>query len=287
MGKTKIPLPEINANTSKYTGTFSHVPALCITEPFSDKVSVPQSCKGKQFRGGLWHGADSFAHVASDAFRKASNATTALFTVAPSLSSSADVKGKDKYVDNDRYKEKFPDGDFRPKACSKLGFMTSDFAKRELYANTRNTERLRETLRKEDRLMKKVRQDMEARNSSNDSLSAEGGAPEELPQQKLYDVVHRNPATSLKYKRDDRQGIHLYIAQRKSMRGEMKFCSVLSKGADVEVQMQEEGYGSTLKSPTGSKWVQVKLPSGPLLNVLVDDNQKIVAQRVVDEVTTI
>ena len=95
-----------------------------------------------------------------------------------------DVKGKDKYVDNDRYKEKFPDGDFRPKACSKLGehenewgeheqkrkgaeeqamtciagFMTSDFAKRELYANTRNTERLRETLRKEDRLMKKVRQ---------------------------------------------------------------------------------------------------------------------------------
>eukprot|EP00960_Hanusia_phi_P064816 765924-Hanusia_phi.AAC.1 len=129
MGKTKIPLPEVNANTSKYTGTFSHVPALCITEPFSDKVSVPQSCKGKQFRGGLWHGADSSAHIASDAFRKAGNATTALFTVAPSLSSSAgervtsatDVKGKDKYVDNDRYKEKFPDGDFRPKACGKLG----------------------------------------------------------------------------------------------------------------------------------------------------------------------
>eukprot|EP00960_Hanusia_phi_P064817 765924-Hanusia_phi.AAC.2 len=82
-----------------------------------------------------------------------------------------------------------------------------------------------------------------------------------------------------------RQGIHLYIAQRKNMRGENKFCSVLSKGADVDVQMQEDTYAATIKvahsssfllclsslplgpcSPTGPKWVQVKLPSGPLLN---------------------
>jgi len=125
-------------------------------------------------------------------------------------------------------------------------------------------------------------QDMEARNALYATSTTERQV-EDLPQQKLYDVVHRNPATSLKYKRDDRQGIHLYIAQRKNMRGENKFCSVLSKGADVDVQMQEDTYAATIKSPTGPKWVQVKLPSGPLLNVLVDENHKIVTQKVVDD----
>ena len=67
-----------------------------------------------------------------------------------------------------------------------------------------STERLRETIRKEDTLTKnRGRPDEEEVQDASDAslLRASDG----LAPQNLYDVVNRVPDVSLKYRRDDRQ----------------------------------------------------------------------------------
>jgi hypothetical protein len=70
--------------------------------------------------------------------------------------------------------------------------------------NVMSTERLRETVRKEGRLVKK-----HAENSEEEIEEEIDGAwqtaSSTLAPQNLYDVVNRVPDVSLKYRRDDRQ----------------------------------------------------------------------------------
>ena len=74
--------------------------------------------------------------------------------------------------------------------------------------NVMSTERLRETIRKEDTLVKRkarpgAEDDMEEDYMGEDTgMRASSGA---IAQQNLYDVVNRMPDVSFKYRRDDRQ----------------------------------------------------------------------------------
>ena len=134
--------------------------------------------------------------------------------MAPSLFCAADKKGKEPYVDVDRYTQLFPNGDMRPKNCGKLGFMTTSFRAVDKYASTMNTDRLRETLKKESRLLKKTREENEQRLQDSDAgaLGATVSKPDTLAPQKLYDVVHRQQPTSFKHDRDDSQVCRNYPA---------------------------------------------------------------------------
>ena len=85
-------------------------------------------------------GANAQTMYASEATQATvGNTSTSLFKMAPSLFCAADKKGKEPYVDVDRYTTQFPNGDFRPKGCAKRGFGTSDFRAVDKYANTINT----------------------------------------------------------------------------------------------------------------------------------------------------
>jgi hypothetical protein len=74
--------------------------------------------------------------------------------------------------------------------------------------NVMSTERLRETIHKEDTLVKRkarpgAEDDMEEDYMGEETgMRASGGA---IAQQNLYDVVNRMPDVSFKYRRDDRQ----------------------------------------------------------------------------------
>mmetsp|Transcript_60768 Transcript_60768/g.89071 ORF Transcript_60768/g.89071 Transcript_60768/m.89071 type:complete len:294 (+) Transcript_60768:99-980(+) len=282
VGKPKIPLPEINPNTVKYTNTFTHIPALAIVEHYNDKIPVPGSIKGKQFKGGRFHGADEQTRIASEAYTMSGNASTSLFKVAPSLFCAADKKGKEPYVDVDRLSVKFPNGDMRPKNCAKLGFGSTNFRAVDKFANTMNTERMRETLRKEVRLVNKASNENEARSGSTQGMIVPRANT--LAPQKLYDVVHRQQPTSFKHARDDSQMRYVYMNQRQKELGKTphhtfeKLHGLSTKKLHQQTNAFDEPHLET-KEPT---WVQVKLPTGALLNVLVDEQERIVAQNSVE-----
>jgi len=283
MPKTKVPLPEINPGTVKYTATFSHIPALCIIENYNDKIPVPGSTKGKQFKGGRFHGKDDRAKIASEAFAMTGNASTSLFDCAPSLFCNHDGK-KEPYIDKDKMSEKFPNGDFRPKNCKKLGFMSTNFRAVDKYANSVNTERLRETLRKESALAKKVSKEHDERMEGYTSGGVHVPPAETLAPQKLYDVVHRQQPTSFKHARDDSQMRYVYMNQRRKEKGSdphptfEKLHGLTTKALHRQTNSFEEP-ALKEKDPT---WVQVKLPTGAMLNVLVDEQNRIVGRNEVE-----
>jgi len=286
MGKPKVPVPVANPGTVKYTQTFSFYPAMAIGEPFNDKVIVSDLAKGKQMKIGRFHGADAQTMYASEATQATvGNTSTSLFKMAPSLFCAADKKGKEPYVDVDRYTTQFPNGDFRPKGCAKRGFGTSDFRAVDKYANTINTERLRETLKKEQHLVKKIKAENDKRMSEAGIDASQHGmgitTSQALAQQKLFDVVHRQQPTSFKHKRDDSQMRYVYMNQRRKEQGlepHPRFQQL--HGFDTQKLHQENLFAGTSvpvsrKDPT---WVQIKLPTGALVNVLVDENDQIVAR---------
>ena len=279
-------LQVLTRDTCRYTNTFSFYPALAIAEPYNDKVPVPGSTKGKQLKGGRFHGADEHTRLASEAFTMTGNNATSLFKMAPSLFCAADKKGKEPYVDVDRYTQLYPNGDMRPKNCGKLGFMTTSFRAVDKYANTMNTERLRETLRKESNLVKKTREENEKRmqEQGGNTLSEAVPKPETLAPQKLYDVVHRQQPTSFKHKRDDSQMRYVYMNQRKKEKGQEPH-PIFEKLHGVHTQTlhkQTNTFDAPPEQKKEPKWIQVKLPTGGLMNVLVDENDRIVAQKPVD-----
>jgi len=211
--KKNLNLPEENPATKRYTHTFSVPPAICLSEPYNDKDSLKRPAhKGKQFQLGKYHGKDAFTTVASEAFEPGVGyLPSSLFQMMPSLTSAVDMKGKAPFQEVERYKDKFKGGEFRPKGATRLGFMSGDYPKRDEYSNVVSTERLRETIRKEDTLSKKQKHARDGEEGFED----EGMLPEidarrrstlgGVGGQTLFDVVHRVPDVSLKYKRDDRQ----------------------------------------------------------------------------------
>jgi len=275
--------PEANPGTVKYTNTFSFYPALAIGEPYNDKVPVPGTTKGKQLKGGRFHGADEHTRIASEAYTMTGNNATSLFKMAPSLFCAADKKGKEPYVDVDRYTQLFPNGDMRPKNCSKLGFMTTSFRAVDKYASTMNTERLRETLKKENNLTKKTRAENETRMQAQgaDALGEAVSRPEVLAPQKLYDVVHRQQPTSFKHDRDDSQMRYVYMNQRRKEKG-LEPHPIFEKLHGLHTQTlhkQTNTFDAPSEPKKEPKWVQIKLPTGALVNVLVDEHDRIVAQK--------
>jgi len=249
MGKTKLVAPEENPGTKRYTGTFTQPPALCITEPYNDKDSMRRTAHaGKQLNVGFFHGSDAFTDMASHATNNGTGyKPSSMFKMQPSLTSATDMKGKeDKYVEAVKYLDRFPNGDFRPKACAKLGFLTADFAKRDEYSSVISTERLRETLKKETALLKRSRAEEDAR------LAATGTAREILrPEatglegQRLYDVVYRVPNVSYRYKRDDRQSKFFYMEQRKRAQQDAVFT-----GKSLDESKSHIGSALAAMSPT-------------------------------------
>lgn len=283
MGKTKVPLPEINPATVKYTGTFTHIPALAIIETYNDKIPVPGSTKGKQFKGGRFHGKDERAKIASEAYTMTGNASTSLFALAPSLFCAHDGK-KEPFEDVDRYTKKFPNGDFRPKNCAKLGFMSTNWRAVDKYASTMNTERLRETLRKEVRLVKKADKENDARMQEYGGSGTVVPMQETIAPQKLYDVVHRQQPTSFKHARDDSQMRYVYMNQRRKEKGDAPHPTFekLHGLHTINLHKQTNAFEEPPAKEKDPTWVQVKLPTGALMNLLVDEKNTIVGRGNVD-----
>lgn len=292
MGKSKVEIPPTNPGTVKYTNTFSFLPAMGIGEPYNDKIIVAGTAKGKQMKGGRYHGKNEQTKIASEATQKTGNGSTSLFSIEPSLFCTLDKNKKgpaEPYIDNDRYRERFPNGDFRPKNCKKIGFMTADFRAVDKYASTINTDRLRETLKKETNLARKVKRENDQRFGElgleqTVAVQAQGS----LAPQKLYDVVHRQLPTSFKHARDDRQMSYFYMNQRRKELGAEPH-PIFHKLHGLETmklhsQDHVAGAGSrTSFNHKEAQWVQVTLATGAQLNVLVDEHDRIVAQRYVGE----
>lgn len=208
--------------------------------------------------------------------------------MAPSLTSAGDnYKGKAPYLEVQRYKDKYTKNpDVRPKGAKKLGFGSADFPKRDEYSNVMSTERLRETIRKEDTLVKRkarpgAEDDMEEDYMGEDTgMRASSGA---IAQQNLYDVVNRMPDVSFKYRRDDRQGRFFYMHQRLKEAEETTPDRALAdlKGLRHLKWLDQRAAQRTREE--GRAWVQAQLPNGTRLSVLVDRNSnQVLAQKTID-----
>lgn len=139
MPKQEVP-PE-NPGTKKLTGTFSCPPPMCIGEMYMnarDRGGKDARSKGKQIQSGQMVGTVAFpGHFSAPTF----------------LCSD----GKLPYTENIKFKDVFKD---KPEK-KKLGFLTSDFPKREEFSNTMRTEQLRSCLKSETRVMNQAREKLE------------------------------------------------------------------------------------------------------------------------------
>mmetsp|Transcript_10145 Transcript_10145/g.24822 ORF Transcript_10145/g.24822 Transcript_10145/m.24822 type:complete len:283 (-) Transcript_10145:124-972(-) len=261
----KLDAPEENPGTRKLIGVFTAPPPGCIGEPFNDKRIVDPRHKGKGIASGRYR-ADGRTEVCAPG----------TFKLSPFLFANEDMKGKDPYKTNIRYKDVFKDGDRRPKGAPKNGFGSADFPKRDEFSNTIRTEQLREILKKEGRALKT------ANASANERMSTQGksrpvtahpsGGEGNMLKVPLFDVVHRVPEPSFKLRRDDRQGKYFFMAWRERERR-------TNAGEDVAediLRVTSPAGVATSKAPkasTGSVWVSIKLGNGDQMQVMVDEHR--------------
>jgi len=194
------------------------------------------------------------------------------------------MKGKAPFLEVQKYKDKYKL--VRPKGAKVLGFMSADFPKRDEYSNVMSTERLRETIRKEDTITNNSKRSRPDHDDAADygehdaSLRSSGG----LAPQNLYDVVNRVPDVSLKYRRDDRQGRFFYMHQRLKEAQEPTADRALVDLKGVRHLKWLDQREALREKQEGAAWVQAQLPNGTRLNVLVDRSvNQILAQNILDD----
>ena len=92
----KLEAPEENPGTRKLIGVFTAPPPGCIGEPFNDRMIVDPRHKGKGVSSGRYR-ADGRTDVCAPG----------TFKLSPFLFANEDMKGKDPYKTNIRYKDVF------------------------------------------------------------------------------------------------------------------------------------------------------------------------------------
>lgn len=197
-----------------------------------------------------------------------------LFLIQPSTRCN---DGKQPYLENNKYKDIFKD---KPDK-KKLGFLTSDFPKRDEFSNvsqyfpSRNifpltslqmqvmrTEQLRSCLKAETKTTRESEARIERiRLEQGVSMGASTAVlkdPMETQHTFLYDVVNRAVPTSLRLQRDDRQARLFYMEERKRLKQ-------LASTATAEL-------ADTHRTATGwnePKWINISV-NGKLYDVLAD-----------------
>ena len=248
MPKQEVP-PE-NPGTRKLTGTFSYPPPMCIGDMYMnarDRGGKDARSKGKQIQSGQMAGTIAFpGHFSAPTF----------------LCSD----GKLPYTENIKFKDVFKD---KPEK-KKLGFLTSDFPKREEFSNVMRTEQLRACLKSETRVMNQAREKVEKMREEQGVQLNLGSLIErdvmETTQTYLFDVVNRAIPTSLKLHRDDRQSKIFFAEERK------RLAALKSQG-----KLGDSSTGSkiSIKEPA---WVAISV-GGKNLHVLCDANGNVLASK--------
>eukprot|EP00286_Rhodomonas_abbreviata_P014122 CAMPEP_0181338910 /NCGR_PEP_ID=MMETSP1101-20121128/28920_1 /TAXON_ID=46948 /ORGANISM="Rhodomonas abbreviata, Strain Caron Lab Isolate" /LENGTH=258 /DNA_ID=CAMNT_0023449735 /DNA_START=378 /DNA_END=1155 /DNA_ORIENTATION=- len=249
----KIDVPVEEPGTKKLVGVFIIVP----WRANNDKRIVDGRERGKHFSAGSYKTDEKTRLCAPGTFK-----------LLPFL--FADEKKHEPFRENLRYKDIFSKGDPRPRGINgKLGFLSTDFPKRDEYTNTIRTEQLREVLKKEHHMNIHRMRDVDTRlraSGHQRPTSAVQGQGVGLQKMPLYDLVFRLPEQDLKHKRDDRQGRFFFMG----MREKQKAAGAYAPGVWRErVSSQVEGHA----------WVNVGMPSGNVVQVLVDENKKVLAKR--------
>jgi len=246
MGKEKFVAPEENMGTKKLLGTFTAPPPLCLGEPYLDRRLKDSRTQGKQLTAGPLRHENSKINPG---------------TFEPPKLLWAEQK--DKYADKILYKE------LTPADKKKNGFLSSDYPRRDEFSNTIRTQQLREVLKKETAKMREAKEQAAKRDTKLMTASQilENTSPTKLGLTKppLYDVVYRIPEASLKLARDDRQAGLWYKAERKK----------------AEAGIHED----KRKTIEGTAWVSISI-NGKLLNVLVDEDGHVLAQKSAQEVVS-
>jgi len=245
--------------TKKLTGTFTFPPPMCIGEPFIEankRGGKDERSKGKQLISGPMRGTIAFPGN---------------FSTIPFLCSD----GKQPYLENNKYKDIFKD---KPDK-KKLGFLTSDFPKRDEFSNVMRTEQLRaclkaevKTTRESEARIERIKKEQGvALNSSTLSLKD----PMETQHTFLYDVVNRAVPTSLRLQRDDRQARLFYMEERKRLK------QLASSGAaDLEQTHR------TATSWSEPKWINISV-NGKIYDVLADPQGNVLTSKLKGDSHTI
>ena len=253
MGKKFEATPE-NPKTKFLIGCFSAPPGLCIGDVYTDsRISDPRH-KGKGFGMGLWTGPDN----------RTKQCAPGTFKLSPFLFDNFDMRGKEHYKAGIKYLDRFKGGDKRPKGAPRQGFMSTDFPKRDEYTDTIRTAQLREVLKREAKMAKLVRAEDEERMKTA-GIRASTAAPDGvgLKRINLYDLVFRIPQADLHRHRDDRQGKIFFQGLRQKQK-------LLEEGKQVQDQP---------KAVNSHTWVNVTLPNGDVRQILVNEEQKVLAKR--------
>ena len=248
MPKQEVP-PE-NPGTRKLTGTFSYPPPMCIGEMYMnarDRGGKDARSKGKQIQSGQMAGTVAFpGHFSAPTF----------------LCSD----GKLPYTENIKFKDVFKD---KPEK-KKLGFLTSDFPKREEFSNVMRTEQLRSCLKSETRVMNQAREKLEQMREEQGIVLDHGPLIKrdvmETTQTYLFDVVNRTIPTSLKLHRDDRQSKLFFAEERK------RLTALKNQGKLDDSLSGSKGH---LSEPA---WIAISV-GGRNLHVLCDPSGNVLASK--------